>query len=55
MEIYKGVAITDGKNRKNHIVPLSTLIKAYHESWNKPIPAYLSHDRTKPIGLLVIR
>ncbi len=32
MEVCKGVAITDGKNRKNHIIPLNTLMKAYHDS-----------------------
>lgn len=50
METYQGVAITDGVNRKNHIMPLSTIIKSYHGSWNTAIPMNLGHDRTKPIG-----
>lgn len=54
MEIYQGVAITDGVNRKNQMMPLSTIIKAYHESWNTAIPMNLGHDRTKPIGYTVL-
>ena len=50
MEIYQGVAITDGLNRKNHFLPLSAILKAYRDSWNRPIPMNLGHDRTKPIG-----
>lgn len=45
-----GVAITDGKNRKNHIIPLRTLENAYHDSWNRIIPVHIGHDRTKPVG-----
>lgn len=45
-----GVAITDGKNRKNHIIPLKTLINTYHDSWNRIIPVHIGHDRTKPVG-----
>lgn len=54
METYQGVAITDGINRKNHIMPLSTIIKAYHDSWNTAIPMNLGHDRTKPIGFTML-
>lgn len=50
MEIYQGVAITDGVNRKNQMMPLSAIIKAYHDSWNSVLPMNLGHDRTKPIG-----
>lgn len=50
MATYQGVAITDGENRKNQIVPLSTIINAYRDSWNTVIPMNLGHDRTKPIG-----
>lgn len=50
MRIYSGVAMTDGKNRKNHIIPLSTILNAYHDSWNTDIPMSLGHDRTKTIG-----
>ncbi len=34
MEKYQGVAITDGVNRKNHILPLNAIIKAYRDTWN---------------------
>lgn len=54
METYQGIAITDGVNRKNHILPLSTIIKAYHDSWNTLIPMNLGHDRTKPIGYTML-
>ncbi len=54
METYQGVAITDGVNRKNHIMPLSTIIKAYHDSWNTVFPMNLGHDRTKPIGYSIL-
>lgn len=54
METYQGVAITDGVNRKNHIMPLSTIIKAYRDSWNTTIPMNLGHDRTKPIGFTML-
>jgi len=50
MNIYQGVAITDEVNRKNHVIPLSTIIKAYRDSWDTIIPMNLGHDRTKPIG-----
>lgn len=50
MEVYQGVAITDGVNRKNHILPLGTIINAYRDSWNNVLPMNLGHDRTKPIG-----
>ena len=45
VENYQGVAITDGVNRKNHMLPLSTIIKAYRDSWNTVIPMNLGHDR----------
>lgn len=50
MEVYQGVAMTDGINRKNHVFPLSTIIKVYRDSWHTAIPMNLGHDRTKPIG-----
>ena len=28
MEAYQGVAITDGINRKNHMIPLKTIINS---------------------------
>ena len=50
MEVYRGVAITDGVNRNNQLMPLDTIIKAYRDSWDDFIPMNLGHDRTKPIG-----
>lgn len=50
MEVYQGVAITDGLNRKNHFMLLSTILKAYRDAWDRPIPMNIGHDRTKPIG-----
>lgn len=35
MEKYQGVAITDGVNRKNHILPLNAIIKAYRDTWGR--------------------
>lgn len=46
----RGVAITDGVNRKNHIMPLSTLMNAYLDSYKVPMIMNLGHDRSKPIG-----
>lgn len=54
MEKYQGVAITDGVNRKNHILPLNAIIKAYRDTWNTVIPMNLGHDRTKPIGYTML-
>ena len=54
MKKYQGVAITDGKNRKDHILPLRTLLKGYHDSRNTLIPINLGHDRTKPIGYTLL-
>ena len=54
MKRYQGVAITDGKNRKNHIIPLSTIINSYGDTWSTCIPMNLGHDRTKPIGYTVL-
>ena len=54
MEKYQGVAMTDGINRKNHIFPLSAIIKAYHASWHTALPVNLGHDRTKPIGYTML-
>lgn len=54
MEAYQGVAITDGINRKNHMIPLKTIINSYRDSWNTVIPVNLGHDRTKPIGYTML-
>lgn len=50
MEVYQGVAMTDGLNRKNHYISLNTILKAYSDIWNKQLPVNIGHDRTKPIG-----
>ena len=50
MEVYQGVAMTDGLNRKKHFIPLSTILKAYRDTWDRMIPMNIGHDRTKPIG-----
>ena len=54
MEAYQGVAITDGINRKNHMIPLTAIINSYRDSWNTVIPVNLGHDRTKPIGYTML-
>ena len=38
MQVYQGVAITDGVNRKNQILPLETLINAYRDAGSTVIP-----------------
>lgn len=50
MKVCQGVAMTDGLNRKKHFISLSTILKAYRDTWERPIPINIGHDRTKPIG-----
>ena len=50
----RGVSMTDGKNRKNHVIPLKTMLSAYNEHWNIPMIMNLGHDRSKPIGYTVL-
>ena len=50
MHIANGVGITDEKNRYNHIVPLSTIIKMYEQKWDYHTVMTIGHDRTKTIG-----
>lgn len=54
MYTARGVSMTDGKNRKNHIIPLKTMINAYNQHWNIPMVMNLGHDRSKPIGYVVL-
>lgn len=54
MDVYQGVVATDGVNRKNHILPLNTIINTYRDSWNIAVPMNLGHDRTKPIGFTTL-
>ena len=50
----RGVSMTDGKNRKNHVIPLKAMLSAYSEHWNIPMIMNLGHDRSKPIGYTVL-
>lgn len=50
MKCYRGIGITDGINRLNHMIPPTTLLNSYMESWNIEIPCSLNHDHTKFIG-----
>lgn len=54
MYTARGVSMTDGKNRKNHKIPLKTMINAYNQHWNIPMVMNLGHDRSKPIGYIVL-
>ena len=49
MMTLKGVVMTDGINRKNHRIPVETMINAYKKSSDIPM-MNAGHDRTKPIG-----
>ena len=46
----RGIAMSDGVNRKNHCFPISTILNAYENSWNQGTPSNLNHDSTKFIG-----
>lgn len=46
----RGIAMSDGLNRKNHFIPLSSIIEAYKQSWRRGTPTNLNHDATKFIG-----
>ena len=54
MYAAKGVAITDGVNRINHIMPVSTIMNAYADSYKMPMIINLGHDRNKPIGYTLL-
>jgi len=46
----RGIAMSDGLNRKNHYFSLNSIINAYEDVWEKGTPSNLNHDRTKFIG-----
>ena len=50
MKVLQGVTLTDGINRNNDNIPLSTILDLYRREWNKPIPMNIGHDSTKTIG-----
>ena len=50
MRRYRGIALTDGVNRKDHYLPLKTILNAYGREWVDGVPSNLSHDATRPIG-----
>ncbi|WP_373485859.1 hypothetical protein [Acetobacterium malicum] len=46
----RGVAMSDGLNRKNHYFSLNAIINAYEAAWKQGTPSNLNHDSTKLIG-----
>lgn len=50
MLITKGIAMTDGLNRKNHFIPLKAILSAYEQTWKYGTPSNLNHDSTKLVG-----
>lgn len=54
MMTLKGVVMTDGINRKNHRIPVETMINAYKKSSDIPMMMNAGHDRTKPIGYTLL-
>jgi hypothetical protein len=50
MLITRGIAMSDGLNRKNHYFSLESILKAYADSWNQGTPSNLNHDNTRFIG-----
>lgn len=46
----RGIAMSDGLNRKNHYFSLSSIINAYEDAWKHGTPSNLNHDSTKFIG-----
>lgn len=46
----RGIAMSDGLNRKNHYFSLNTIINAYEGAWKHGTPSNLNHDSTKFIG-----
>ncbi len=50
MKIAKGLAMSDGLNRKNHFFSLKSILNAYEGSWQQGVPSNLNHDRTKLVG-----
>lgn len=50
MQKMKGIAMTDGLNRKDHFIPFESMMKAYEEAWERGGPTNLNHDSTKFAG-----
>mgnify|MGYP003238579219 CR=1 FL=1 len=50
MIITRGIAMSDGINRKNHYIGLPAILNAYEHSWKYGVPSNLNHDSTKFIG-----
>lgn len=46
----RGIAMTDGLNRKNHQIPLEKIIISYEQNWKIGVPRNLNHDNTNFIG-----
>lgn len=49
-----GVVLTDEINRKNHRIPVETMINSYKKSCDIPMMMNVGHDRTKPIGYTLL-
>lgn len=41
MQKIKGIAMTDGLNRKDHFIPFESMMKAYEEAWERGGPTNL--------------
>lgn len=50
MKQYRGIAMTDGVNRLNHMIPASTILQSYEKTWNQELPCSINHDHTKFVG-----
>ena len=50
MYTAKGIAMTDGLNRRNHYFHVSTILNSYEDSIGTPMIMNIGHDRCKPIG-----
>lgn len=50
MNRYRGIAITDGKNRYDEVFPFKTMIMAYNESDPIGLPSNYNHDSTRMAG-----
>lgn len=46
----RGIAMSDGINRKGHRITLDSILDAYKKNWNLGLPVGLNHDRTKFVG-----
>ena len=50
MLLARGIAMSDGVNRKGHCITLKGILDAYKKNWNLGLPVGLNHDRTKFVG-----